>query len=91
MHLVCLGIMTKLLALWLQGPVTNRYHLHQSDVEALDKSILATVTAHPVIFNAPWDARARSPGLANSMSRSVFFCIMLLPAMTSLKLYKMTF
>lgn len=39
MHLVCLVVMGKLLALWLRGPVTNRYHLLRSDIKTLGMRI----------------------------------------------------
>lgn len=54
-HLMCLDVLNELLALWLQGPVKNRYHLYWADVGTLGRPNFCLHGQQTVIFNAYFD------------------------------------
>lgn len=69
MHLVWLGVLNRLLALWLHGPVANRRHLRQSHVGTLGGHILSC--SDSMVVSACW---WRGPFRSHGSSHDFIVC-----------------
>lgn len=72
-HLASLGVLNKLLQLWLQSPIKNRHHLRRSDLEPLVGELLVAAIAHSLIFNS-WIAMLMTQ-TAGRLRNFQFYCI----------------